>query len=90
VEEEEHREENALEADCPLALAPDSSQAPNNRLASLNVLLVEDNIINQKVGLRMLSTLGCRTTVRTLSLSLSLSPFGEVCVTYMFGLQPAV
>jgi hypothetical protein len=29
----------------------------------LEVLLVEDNVVNQKVGKRMLHTLGCNVTV---------------------------
>jgi hypothetical protein len=33
------------------------------KFVGLQVLLVEDNVVNQKVGKRMLHTLGCNVTV---------------------------
>ncbi|ELR20364.1 ATPase/histidine kinase/DNA gyrase B/HSP90 domain containing protein [Acanthamoeba castellanii str. Neff] len=50
----------------PSSLALSSSNtsgADGERFQGLRVLLVEDNVINQKVGKRMLSTLACDVTV---------------------------
>jgi hypothetical protein len=38
----------------------------NGSLAGMKVLLVEDNLINQKVGKRMLTALDCHVTVPSL------------------------
>jgi hypothetical protein len=68
---------DSTSADSTLALTnnescsqSDLAAAEDHTVSGLRVLLVEDNIINQKVGKRMLATLGCQATVRACRLSL--------------------
>jgi CheY-like chemotaxis protein len=47
----------------PLTVAPAKSPIADSSLHGVRVLLVEDNLVNQKVGVRMLASLGCSVQV---------------------------
>jgi CheY-like chemotaxis protein len=47
----------------PLTVAPAKSPIAESSLHGVRVLLVEDNLVNQKVGVRMLASLGCSVQV---------------------------
>jgi CheY-like chemotaxis protein len=47
----------------PLTVAPSKSPVIESSFNGVRVLLVEDNLVNQKVGVRMLASLGCSVQV---------------------------
>lgn len=60
----EESEEQRKESDrCQEDLKGGQEDASKLKFEGLDVLLVEDNLVNQKVGKRTLHTLGCNVTV---------------------------
>jgi hypothetical protein len=65
VKESEEQREKSERCRDDLDNVPDKEDAAKLHFNGLEVLLVEDNVVNQKVGKRMLHTLGCKVTVRS-------------------------
>jgi signal transduction histidine kinase/DNA-binding NarL/FixJ family response regulator len=63
VKESEEQREKSERCRDDLDNVPDKEDAAKLHFNGLEVLLVEDNVVNQKVGKRMLHTLGCKVTV---------------------------
>ncbi len=62
-ESEEQRNKSDKGEDDLASLSAQEEDVSKVKFGGLEVLLVEDNVVNQKVGKRMLHTLGCNVTV---------------------------
>ena len=62
-ESEEQRNKSDKCQDDLDSLSAQEEDVSKVKFGGLEVLLVEDNVVNQKVGKRMLHTLGCNVTV---------------------------